>query len=175
MRREPAQRRPASKGFGLRERALNAEYTSGKLPLAGSKLRADAQEWSKLDSERENKMTDVSQPGWTRLRTATGRYEYQFQGEMPTVRGGQYEEARDYQFLVLDDEGWLYKIPVRLESEAAAELGGDETRRLRVAEAQFRAGLETYRPHQGAPYPEMDAQFSLNATRARELALKLIP
>jgi len=141
----------------------------------GSKLRADAQEWSKLDSERENKMTDVSQPGWTRLRTATGRYEYQFQGEMPTVRGGQYEEARDYQFLVLDDEGWLYKIPVRLESEAAAELGGDETRRLRVAEAQFRAGLETYRPHQGAPYPEMDAQFSLNAARARELALKLIP
>ena len=119
-------------------------------------------------------MTEATQPGWTRVRTATGRYEYQFQGEMPTVRGGQYEEARDYQFLVLDDEGWLYKIPVRLESEAALELAADATR-LRVAEAQLRAGLETYRPHQGAPYPEMDAQFALNAARARELALKLIP
>src|SRR6202165_943007 len=89
-------------------------------------------------------MTETTQPGWTRLRTATGRYEYQFQGEMPTVRGGQYEEARDYQFLVLDFEGWLYKIPVRLESEAATELGEDATRRLRVAEAQLLAGLETY-------------------------------
>ena len=119
-------------------------------------------------------MTEATQPGWTQLRTATGRYEYQFQGEMPTVRGGQYEDARDYQFLVLDDEGWLYKIPVRLESEAAEELAGDATR-LRVAEAQLRAGLETYRPHQGAPYPEMDAQFALNAVRARELASKLNP
>src|SRR5712692_9208511 len=100
-------------------------------------------------------MMESTQPGWTRLRTPTGRYEYQFQGEMPTVRGGQYEEARNYQFLVLDDEGWLYKNPVRLESEAAAELAPDATRRLRVAEAQFRAGLETYRPYQGAPYPEM--------------------
>jgi hypothetical protein len=120
-------------------------------------------------------MTEVTQPGWTKLRTATGRYEYQFQGEMPTVRGGQYEDARDYQFLILDDEGWLYKIPVRLESEAGAELGVDAMWRLRVAEAQLRAGLETYRPHQGAPYPEMDAQFSLGAARARELALKLTP
>lgn len=117
-------------------------------------------------------MTEATQPGWTQLRTTTGRYEYQFQGEMPTVRGGQYQEARDFQFLVLDDEGWLYKIPVRLESEAAEELAGDATR-LRVAEAQLRAGLETYRPHQGAPYPEMDAQFALNAVRARELASKL--
>ena len=119
-------------------------------------------------------MTEATQPGWTRLRTATGRYEYQFQGEMPTVRSGQYQEARDYQFLVLDDEGWLYKIPVRLESEAIVELAADATR-LRVAEVQLRAGLETYRPHQGAPYPEMDAQFALNAARARELALKLTP
>src|SRR5580692_7754130 len=122
--------------------------------------------------ERKPRMADVTQPGWTRLRTATGRYEYQFQGEMPTVRGGQYEEARDYQFLVLDDEGWLYKIPVRLEAEAAEELAGDATR-LRVAEAQLRAGLETYRPHQGAPYPEMDAQFSISPDRARELAAKI--
>jgi hypothetical protein len=119
-------------------------------------------------------MTEVTQHGWTQLRAATGRYEYQFQGEMPTVRSGQYEEARDYQFLVLDDEGWLYKIPVRVEFEAAEELASDTTR-LRVAEAQLRAGLETYRPHQGAPYPEMDAQFALTAARARELVLKLTP
>ena len=117
-------------------------------------------------------MTEATQPGWTRLRTAAGRFEYQFQGEMPTVRGGKYEDARDFQFLVLDDEGWLYKIPVRLESEAAVVLGDDATR-LRVAEAQLRVGLETYRPHQGAPYPEMDARFALDATRARELACKL--
>ena len=113
-------------------------------------------------------MAEVTQPGWTRLRTATGRYEYQFQGEMPSVRGGQYEDARDYQFLVLDDEGLLYKIPVRLAAEIAAELGTDAVR-LRVAEAQLKAGLETYRPRQGAPYPEMDAQFSLSrrsSTRA---------
>src|ERR1700681_1189508 len=117
-------------------------------------------------------MTEVTQPGWTRLRTATGRYEYQFQGEMPTVRGGQYQDARDYQFLVLDDEGLLYKIPVRLAAEIASELGTNAVR-LRVAEAQLRAGLEIYRPRQGAPYPEMDAQFSLSADRARELASRL--
>jgi hypothetical protein len=117
-------------------------------------------------------MAEVTQPGWTQLRTATGRYEYQFQGEMPTVRGGQYKDARDYQFLVLDDEGLLYKIPVRLPAEIAAELGTD-TLRVRVAEAQLRAGMETYRPRQGAPYPEMDAQFSLSADRARELAAKI--
>jgi hypothetical protein len=117
-------------------------------------------------------MTESPQPGWTRVRTATGRYEYQFQGEMPTVRGGQYEEARDYQFLVLDDEGWLYRIPVRLAAEAAMQLAADAMR-LRVAEAQLRAGLETYRPRQGAPYPELDAQFALDAGRARELASKL--
>src|SRR6202790_4564353 len=128
-----------------------------------------------MGSEHETEMTELSQPGWTRLRTGTGRYEYQFQGEMPTVRGGQYEDARDYQFLVLDDEGWLHKIPVRLAAEAAAELGEDATRRLRVAEAQLLAGLETYRPRQGAPYPEMDAQFSLSTARARELASKLTP
>lgn len=116
-------------------------------------------------------MAEVTQPGWTRLRTATGRYEYQFQGEMPTVRGGQYETARDYQFLVLDDEGLLYKIPVRLNAEIASGLGADDVRR-RVAEAQLRAGLETYRPRQGAPYPELDAQFSLTAERARDLARK---
>jgi hypothetical protein len=118
-------------------------------------------------------MAEVTQPGWTRLRTATGRYEYQFQGEMPTVRGGQYEDARDYQFLVLDDEGLLYKIPVRMAAEVASELGA-EAMRMRVAEAQLRAGLETYRPRQGAPYPEMDEQFSLSTNRARELAAKTV-
>ena len=128
-----------------------------------------------MGSEHENEMTELSQPGWTRLRTAAGRFEYQFQGEMPTVRGGKYEDARDFQFLVLDDEGWLHKIPVRLAAEAAAELGEDATRRLRVAEAQLLAGLETYRPRQGAPYPEMDAQFALSTDRARELASKLTP
>jgi hypothetical protein len=91
---------------------------------------------------------------------------------MPTVRGGQYEDARDYQFLVLDDEGWLYKIPVRLAAEIASELGAD-MKCMRVAEAQLRLGLETYRPRQGAPYPEMDATFALTADRARELAAKI--
>lgn len=117
-------------------------------------------------------MAEAIQPGWTRLRTMTGRYEYQFQGEMPAVRGGRYENARDYQFLVLDDEGLLYKIPVRLGSEIATELGEADAR-LRVAEAQLRAGLETYRPRQGAPYPELDAQFSLTPERTRELAAKI--
>ena len=116
-------------------------------------------------------MTETMQPGWTRLRTTTGRYEYQFQGEMPAVRGGKYEDARDYQFLVLDDEGWLHKIPIRLEADAAAQFA-TVAARVRVAEAQICAGLETYRPHQGAPYPELDAQFALNATRARDLAAK---
>jgi|SRR5579863_1293917 len=119
-------------------------------------------------------MAELTQPGWTRLRTATGRYEYQFQGEMPTVRSGQYEDARDYQFLVLDDEGVLYKIPVRLAAEIAVKLEADAVR-LRVAEAQLIAGLETYRPHQGAPYPELDAQFSLSSDRASELAAKIQP
>jgi len=117
-------------------------------------------------------MAEVTQPGWTRLRTATGRYEYQFQGEMPSVRAGQYENARDYQFLVLDDEGVLYKIPVRLGAEIASEFSADAVL-LRVAEAQLRAGLETYRPRQGAPYPEMDAQFSLTLERARKLAANM--
>jgi hypothetical protein len=117
-------------------------------------------------------MAEVTQPGWTRIRTATGSYEYQFQGEMPSVRGGRYEDARDYQFLVLDGEGLLYKIPVRMAAEIAAELSAD-TVRVRVAEAQLRIGLESYRPRQGAPYPEMDAEFSLGADRARELAAKI--
>ena len=117
-------------------------------------------------------MAEVGQPGWTCLRTATGRYEYQFQGEMPTVRGGQYENARDFQFLVLDDEGVLHKIPVRLNTDIASELG-DGALRQRVAEAQLRAGLETYRPRRSAPYLELDAQFSLSLDRARALAAEI--
>src|SRR3974390_1076136 len=77
----------------------------------------------RLPERMLREMAEVGQPGWTCLRTATGRYEYQFQGEMPTVRGGQYENARDFQFLVLDDEGVLYKIPVRLNTDIASELG----------------------------------------------------
>jgi hypothetical protein len=106
------------------------------------------------------------------VRTATGRYEYQFQGEMPTVRGGKYEDAHDFQFLVLDDEGWLFKIPVRFPDGIASELGADAMR-IRIAEEQLRAGLQTYRPRQGAPYPELDDQFALTAGRARELAAKI--
>ena len=117
-------------------------------------------------------MNEQTQPGWTRIRTATGRYEYQFQGEMPTVRDGKYEDARDYQFLVLDDEGWLFKIPVRLGDGIASGLG-EKVTPVRVAEEQLRAGLETYRPRQGAPYPELDQQFALTAGRARELAAKI--
>ena len=127
---------------------------------------------AKLFAGKNRDMPEVTQPGWTRLRTATGRYEYQFQGEMPTVRAGKYEEARDYQFLVLDDEGWLHKIPVRLEAEAAVVLADDDLR-LHVVERHFRTALETYRPHQGATYPEMDGHFALNAARARELVEKL--
>ena len=93
---------------------------------------------------------------------------------MPSVRGGKYEDARDYQFLVLDDDGWLHKIPIRLDADAASQLA-DIAIRLRVAEAQLRVGLETYRPHQGAPYPELDAQFALDLARALELAAKLTP
>jgi hypothetical protein len=72
---------------------------------------------------------------------------------------------------VLDEEGWLFKIPVRLTDEAASQLAAAALR-LRVAEVQLRAVLEMYRPRQGAPYPEMDAQLGLNADRARELASK---
>jgi len=117
-------------------------------------------------------MNEVIQQGWTRLRTATGRYEYQFQGEMPAVRTGQYQDARDYQFLVLDDEGWLYKIPVRLPDAITSALRTDAVP-LRVAEEQLRAGLETYRPRQGAPYSELDGIFALTIERARKLAANI--
>ena len=116
-------------------------------------------------------MTELTQPGWTRVRTRTGQYEYQFQGRVPAVRNGQYEDAHDYQFLVMDEERWLYRIPVRLAAPAEAELGkASGAASVRVAEAQLRAGLENYRPRQNAPYGELDGYFAVDAARARELA-----
>jgi hypothetical protein len=126
------------------------------------------------------------QTGWTRVTTRTGRYEYQFQGHMPAVRNGRYEDASDYQFLVMDEEGWLYRIPVRLAAAAEVELEQSGKANaagpleqgtqlsgvtpLRIVEAQLRAGLEGYRPRQNAPYAELDGYFAVDAARARELA-----
>ncbi|MCI0540789.1 MAG: hypothetical protein L0Z50_36785, partial [Verrucomicrobiales bacterium] len=113
-------------------------------------------------------MASPPQFAWTRLSTATGRFEYQFQGRTPAVRGGEYLEAHDYQFLILDEEGWLYRIPVRLD--AAAEIFLKETLEpRRAAEVQLRAGLETYRPRKDAPYSELDSCFAVDSARAREL------
>ncbi len=97
------------------------------------------------------------QHGWTKLSTATGRYEYQFQGSGPSVRAGKYEAARDFQFLVLDEEGWLYRIPVRVPDALASNL--EQT--LPQAEARLRAGLEKFRPRQNASYEELDRHFAL--------------
>ncbi len=127
-------------------------------------------------------VSEIAQTGWTRVLTRTGRYEYQFQGRVPAVRNGQYEDATDYQFLVMDEEGWLYKIPVRLAAAAEAELeknlrpnapGPSEKiafpPAIQIAEAQLRAGLEIYRPRQNVPYAELDAIFAVDPARAREL------
>jgi len=117
-------------------------------------------------------MTSPPQSAWTRLFTATGRFEYQFQGRTPAVRGGEYLEAHDFQFLILDEEGWLYRIPVRMD--AAAETFLKETLDpRRAAEAQLRAGLETYRPRKDAPYSELDSLFSMDFARARDLLAHL--
>jgi hypothetical protein len=127
-------------------------------------------------------MAEVTQTGWTRVLTRTGRYEYQFQGRVPAVRNARYEDARDYQFLVLDEEGWLYKIPVRVAAEAEAEMQKEEKTApdqgtsnevLRVVAAQLRAGLENYRPRQNTPYAEFDTYFAVDRARARELARTL--
>jgi len=128
-------------------------------------------------------MAEVIQLGWTRIQTRTGRYEYQFQGVGPTVRNGAYLDARDYQFLVMDEEGWLYKIPVRMARAAIAEIESrastlpaseretaEKLTPLRIAEAQLRAGLELFRPKRNAPYGELDAIFAVDAARWRELA-----
>jgi hypothetical protein len=114
--------------------------------------------------------------GWTRVSTPAGRYEYQFQGRTPAVRQGRYEDAADYQFLLLDAEGWLYRIPVRVTAEAETELkragsseGGEFVEVVRVAAAQLRAGLQKFQPRQNAPFEELDQFFAVDAARAREL------
>ena len=114
------------------------------------------------------------QSGWTRINTPAGRYEYQFQGKVPTVRNANYEEAVDYQFLVMDVDGWLYRIPVRVAAEAEAvlrESGKAElaTEVMRLAEAQLRTGLREFTPRQNAPYDELDRFFAVDASRAREI------
>jgi hypothetical protein len=130
-------------------------------------------------------MGDVAQPGWTRLVTRTGRYEYQFQGRVPAVRNAQYKDAKDYQFLVMDEEGWLYRIPVCLAASAEVELENSSQANTpgppaprdraqvftpaQIAEVQLRVGLESYRPRQNAPYAELDEYFAVDAARAREL------
>lgn len=118
-------------------------------------------------------MSGIAQQGWTKLFTNTGRYEYQFQGRGPAVRAGKYEDAQDYTFLILDEEGWLYRIPVRVSADAEGALDVLSIDALRVAEARLRAGLDAFRPRQGAPYEELDAHFALNAATARELAATL--
>ena len=114
--------------------------------------------------------------GWTRVSTPTGRYEYQFQGRTPAVRQGRYQDAADYQFLLLDAEGWLYRIPVRVAAEAETELkragsseGGEFVEVVRVAAAQLRAGLQKFQPRQNASFEELDQFFAVDAARAREL------
>jgi len=125
-------------------------------------------------------MSGVEQTGWTRVHTSTGRYEYQFQGHAPAVRNGRYVDGRDFQFLVMDEEGWLYKIPVRLAVAAEAEVRiildkstvvseqDAYVESLRIAALQLRAGLEHYRPRQNAPYAELDDYFAVDAGRARQ-------
>jgi hypothetical protein len=140
-------------------------------------------------------MSEVAQTGWTRIFTRTGRYEYQFQGRSPTVRNGQYEEAADFQFLVMDEERWLYKIPVRMAAAALEEINNAQEAgslsapnppaspserspasaspaqvAARIAEAQLRAGLEEFRPRQNTPYAELDSYFAVDAERARQLS-----
>ena len=110
----------------------------------------------------------AEQSGWTRVFTPHGRYEYQFQGSGPTVRSGQYLDAKDYQFLVMDEEGWLYRIPVRVAAEAEAELKSAEEAAT-LAAAQLCAGLAHFRPQQNAPYDELDQIFAVDLPRLREL------
>ena len=117
-------------------------------------------------------MTSPPQSAWTRLFTATGRYEYQFQGRTPAVRAGAYLDAHDFQFLVLDEKGWLYRIPVRMDRDTETVLK-ETLDPLRAAEAQLRAGLETYRPKKDAPYSELDSLFAVDAARACDLLTRL--
>ena len=113
-------------------------------------------------------MTSPAQSGWTRLLTPTGRYEYQFQGRTPAVRAGSYLDAHDFQFLVLDETGWLYRIPVRMDADAETALR-ETIEPQRAAEVQLRAGLESYRPKKDVPYSELDTHFAVDRARARDL------
>lgn len=108
------------------------------------------------------------QSGWTKVLTPHGRYEYQFQGSGPAVRNGQYEDARDYQFLVMDEEGWLYRIPVRVAADAEREVSAPEEV-IAIAAAQLRAGLSAFHPRQNAPFSELDQHFAVDLSRARAL------
>lgn len=102
------------------------------------------------------------------------------------MRRAQYLEATDYQFLVMDVDGWLYRIPVRIAADAAeewrrarAEAPGAPAQEnpaaplLSLAEAQLRDGLAHFTPRENAPYEELDRYFAVDAARARELAKEL--
>ena len=128
----------------------------------------------------EEPRSNLAGEGWTRVSTPAGRYEYQFQGRTPAVRNGQYQDAADYQFLLLDAEGWLYRIPVCVTAEAETELkraggseGGEFVEIIRIAAAQLRAGLQKFRPRQNTPFEELDKFFAVDLTRARELRIQI--
>jgi hypothetical protein len=128
---------------------------------------------------KDDSRTNFAGEGWTRVSTPAGRYEYQFQGRTPAVRNGQYQDAADYQFLLLDAEGWLYRIPVCVTAEAEMELkrapgseGGEFVEIIRIAAAQLRAGLQKFQPRQNAPFEELDKFFAVDLARARELRLQ---
>ena len=110
----------------------------------------------------------TQQSGWTRISTLTGRYEYQFQGRTPAVRNAEYLDAADYLFLVMDVDGWLYRIPVRVAADAEAEVKKAGREALQLAEDQLRGGLREFTPRQNAPYEEMDGHFSVDSARAKE-------
>lgn len=101
------------------------------------------------------------------MQTPTGRYEYQFQGRTPAVRNAQYLEAGDYLFLVLDAAGWLYRIPVRMASDAEEAVKKAGTEPLLLAEEQLRRGLAEFTPRQNAPYDELDRFFSVEIGAAQ--------
>jgi hypothetical protein len=114
--------------------------------------------------------------GWTRVATPHGRYEYQFQGRTPTVRGGRYEESTDYQFLLLDADRWLFRIPIRIAADAESVLRkstgtevGEFDEVIRIAAAQLCAGLQKFQPRPNAPFEELDAVFALDLARALDL------
>jgi len=113
-------------------------------------------------------MNSPPQHGWTRISTPAGRYEYQFHGSLPTVRNAKYEDATDYVFLLMNTEGWLYRIPVRVAQEAEHELRKANLEVLALAEDQLRAGLAEFTPRSNAPYDEMDHTFAVDAARARD-------